>query len=377
MKRRILLIITAVLALLATLTVITVCAAGEDYSWATLEYAYVPLEDGGAVETGRLQDAMYLERAVDITFNPDVVEFKLDGTVIETSPVHLEEAGRYRISLTNKATAAKYDYNVSLKPVINITEGQVFTSYPTLLCSNATKFCLDEGKATWNDSIVSGDVINSIGQHELRVYGHNGQIFVINFYVKVCTAERVFDANSGKEALKLTVGSFEDIPDLAVYLDGSTTALPTGESFVTGVGQHSISATINGATVSNLHALPSQAELRIQLDLIIPSGPSKTPFYFQFSQWDAEFWVDGKPVKGDYRVAKHGEHVIVAKDANGNVIENAFLVRASEAHEPIATTEMHVEFDNPHNVYVIFVIIPAIALIAVAGWFFLQRRRIV
>ena len=58
MKRRILLIITAVLALLATLTVITVCAAGEDYSWATLEYAYVPLEDGGAVETGRLQDAM-------------------------------------------------------------------------------------------------------------------------------------------------------------------------------------------------------------------------------------------------------------------------------------------------------------------------------
>ena len=377
MKRRILLIITVALVLLATLTVISVCAAGEDYAWATLEYAYVPLEDGGAIETGRLKNEMALERAVDITFDPEKVELRLDGTLIESSPLHLEEAGRYRIALVNKATAARYDYVVLLKPVLNISEGQVFTYYPTLLCSNATKFCLDEGKATWDDDIVSGDVINSLGAHELRVYGCNGQIFEYSFYVKACMAERVFDAASGKEGLKVTVGTFDDISDLAVYLDGSTTPLPAGESIVTGVGQHSIKATMAGVEITNLHALPSQADLRIQLDLIVPSEPSKTPLYFQFSRWDAVFYVDGKPIEGDYRVANHGEHVIVAKDANGNVIENAFLVRAGETHEPFVKTELYVNFDNPHNVYVIFVIIPAIALIAVAGWFFLQRRRIV
>ena len=101
------------------------------------------------------------------------------------------------------------------------------------------------------------------------------------------------------------------------------------------------------------------------------------PVLLQLSRWDATFYVNGKQIKGDYRVARSGKNVITAFDKDGKQIEGAFLLKAVGSDAGTEYTALELEFDNPHTIYAIIMIVPAVLMIAAAVFFFLRRRRIV
>lgn len=365
---------------LALLLLLTACAgiptyAAEDISWAVLEYSYDPLQEGGAVETGRIKDGQDLVRGATITCDVTKSTMKLDGATVDSGSVHLLQAGRYVLTVVqNDQPQNRFDYEVTVLPIVNVADGQVFTTYPTIVCENVKSMVLNKGKDGWDRNFTSGTTVRQLGAQTLEFHGTNC-VFNLSFSVMVCSSERVFDEATGKESLKITVGQFENEP-LEVMLDG-TTPLASGTHMVSAVGQHTLSATLNGTPVTNLSALPFSNELNLQLELTLDAKELRAPVTFRFSVWDAQIYVNGKLVKGDYRLEKGGDHVIEVRDASGNVIKDAILFHEGSAAEGESCTQLTLTFKNPHNVYVIFLILPSLALLGAAVYFLLMRRRIV
>ena len=191
--------------------------------------------------------------------------------------------------------------------------------------------------------------------------------------MRACDAVFTFDEGMGQYGLRVTVGAFEGVE---VTLDG-TQVLAPGSYFITAVGQHSVSATLNGEPLVSKAALPSADEMNIQVRLILPETTSREPFSLQLSRWNADFYLDGERVEGLVRIDKHGTHELEVRNADGTVMSKAFLIRATAEEQGRSETTLSLTFDNPHRVYVVFLIVPAVALLAVAACFLVLRRRIV
>jgi hypothetical protein len=186
----------------------------------------------------------------------------------------------------------------------------------------------------------------------------------------------VYDEELGKNCLVLSVGDFGE--DFTVYLD-TFTALTPGVHKVTNVGQHTITAKqMKGAVAQNVSRVsPSPQDLNLQVQLLIEELTLDEPITLPLSRWDATFYVNGKQIEGDYRVADSGKNVITAFDKDGKQIEGAFLLKKVGSDEGTQYTELILDFNNPHFLYAILMIIPAALMIAAAVFFFLRRRRIV
>lgn len=374
MKRRFSVCLALLLLLMTVLAAIPAHAA-EDISWATLEYSYDPVEEGGTVETGRIKDGLELVRGATITCDTTKATMKLDGATVESGSVYLSKAGRYVLTVAQKDQAQnRFDYEVTVLPVVNVYNGQIFHSYPTIVCENVQSMVLNKGKDGWDRNFTSGTTVRQLGAQTLEFHGTNC-VFNISFSVMLCTSERVFDEATGKESLKITVGEFQD-ETLEVMLDGST-PLTAGTYMVSAVGQHTLDAKLNGTAVTNLSAMPFSTQLNLQIELTLDSKDLRAPCTFRFSVWDAQVYVNGKLVKGDYRMEKGGEHVIEVRDASGKAIKDAILFHEGAAAEGESCTQLTLTFKNPHNVYVIFLILPTLALLGVAVYFLVMRRRIV
>ncbi len=365
MKRKLAILVLCVL-LLSAFSVFPAFGA-DDAAFATLEYV-CDADDDGNVESGFVRDDIRFVRAVTISVQSEDAVLYVGGAKVEEGSVRLERAGHYNVQVAkaDKPTQ-KYVYDVFVMPFLDFNDGKVFVDYPTIVCENVESMQLD-GKP-----FTSGDTVSVLGAHTLTLVGKSGYLFNVGFYVKLCHAERVFDEASGKEALAVHVGEFEGAE---IMLDGAQ-RLEAGTHIVTAVGQHTVSAELNGSTVEDANLLPTARQLNLQVLLHLLETESNEPIFMELSRWDADFYLDGKLVKGDCRIEKDGTHTLEVRNADGEVMEDVFLLVVGDSLNPEVCTSLELTFHNPHNTYVIFLIVPACLLVGLAACFLVIRRRIV
>ncbi len=370
-------------------------APAQETFWATATYTYDPVDENDTPKStvislasldSQKQPKTYLERACTVSWLADRASCKINGVLQEGESIHLEKAGKYDITLSHKDTGETWLGTLIVLPVIKFGDeyatfdhanarfyDRFFTFYPVVECTNVDSMALDEGMASYDKNFQSGSLITQMGRHTLKIVSNN-QVYSYTFYISACTAQKVYDTEANMHSLLLTVGEFPD--EVVVTLDGEKTLEP-GVHRVSAVGQHTVTATLNGNPITAMGATPSAQELNLQVIVVLPKTEVEEPIVLRLSIWDATFYVDGEKIEGDYRLESSGEHEFVAKDASGKVIQNAFLFRVSELDEGETHTTLTLTFRNPHHTYVIFFIIVAVLLIAAAVFFFLQRRRIV
>lgn len=378
------------LLFLVTALSMSIGAAGEvdEISWRKLTYSTEPTQEGGETLQGSVTKDCELAPYSKIHFDPAVTQLQVNGETVEGDSYQLSYAGHYTLTIINKQKPSEYlEYEIRSLPDINLVDEQVFTSYPTIICKGQTDI-----KHTYDTKEMpfeSGTQIRALGKHLLTVYGVNGKnerVKVKNytFYVKACDAVRVFDETSGKEALDVIVGEFDDLT-VEATLDG-TLPLNKGSNIVTAVGTHTLDATIkdkDGKPVVRAESLPDFEELSLRIMLGFATMDksdalkTKVPLSFDFSRWDAKVMLDGKELTGPVRVGQHGEHVLTVMGADGKPVEGAFSVMFADSKEPQAMTEIAFTFQNPHLIYAILVAVPTVLLLGVACYFLIARRRVV
>ena len=390
----------ALLALFAMLIVLPAHAevsAAEAQSWAVLSYIHEGMSEGQRV----VPDQRYT-KPTTITCNANVSYMLLDDGEDQLDSISLQKAGRYKIEVVNKETHNTAAYTVYVLPMLNFEDGQTFISYPTVECANeVVSMRLDAGMQN-SRYITSGDVVTGLGKHDLHIEGVNGETWDYKFYVKACSAEQIFNEERGLFGVFLQVGAYEDLA-IEVRVDGGSEALKNGESkFISTLGQHTINVTVDGSAISktDFNSKPTAEELKVQVDLTLPAESAREnaqtagfeldkPLTLKLSYYNADFYLlsdwdedaqkyqKEKKIKGDYRVATSGDHVLVAKDAEGNEIESAFFVREAESNGGVAKTRLTLTYSNPHDLWALLVAVPAGVLIVLAAWFLLRRRKIV
>lgn len=393
MKRRLSVCFAVLFLMLCICAAIPVHAA-QDASWGTLFYEYDPLQEGDAPQGGQLSsDGTKLERASTISCNSDISTLRLNGVECPEGKVHLVTAGEYKLTVQSKDDPSLiFDYYVDVLPVVTayvgesasaLYDGRVFTAFPTIVCENVANMHFNKGLEGDIPHFVSGSTVTTFGRCTIEFEGVSylsssvKKNYNWTFYIRLCSVERAFDEAKGKEALRLTVGDFAG-EDFQVFLDGDTTPLTPGTHYVSTVGQHTLSATHNGQAYERGGAMPNKGDLNLQMELSLPSENLEAPVTLRLSVWDAQIYVNGKPVTGNYRIEKAGDHVIEVRDANGAVIPNAILFTATDKSETASTvSQLTLHFNNPHHLYVIFVILPAVLLLGAAVCFWVMRRRIV
>lgn len=386
--KRLLSMVCALFVLLSVCVLpLPVNAEGEN-EWQKLTYTVDPKNEGEAPVSGTLVSESEIPGNCTIRWDAALTKVVLDDQELTTGEFRIETAGKYELRAFNKAKPTQVIvYEVTVLPDINLVNGQVFTSYPTIECTNALSMVYTRNTGFGTD-FESGSPIRELGSHLLTVYGRDKNGSRINFdyrfYVKACHVERVFDEASGKEALNVIVGTFDD-KIVEATLDGEH-KLVEGSNIETKVGQHTLDIDIvhvggekDGMRekLTSNQAKPGTDSLMLRVELYIDAQDSKEPFSFQFSRWDADIVLDGKVVKEDTRVGKHGSHTIAVRGADGQLIENGLSVTVGEEGTPTPMTELKFTFRNPHLLYGLIAVVPAVILLAAAGYFLVARRKIV
>lgn len=375
MKQKILVLLLLVFLLSSFLAVLPVSAA--DNEWRKITYTVVPQNEGEQPITGEVTTKGVIPGSCTLNFDPSKTVLTVNGQPAENG-VLLSTAGVYRLGMTNQAQPQqKLSVEVTVLPDINVAEGQVFTTYPTVTFTNAVSV---EHQRDLNlaKPFTSGTQIRELGRHTLTVYGKDPDGYTIKFpyvfYVKACDAVRIKDPATGKEALDVIVGSFDDMT-VEATLNGAP--LAAGSNIITKVGAHQLSVKLNGAELDQPFAMPDASQTALRIDLYVDSFEEKEPFYFDFSGWDANILLDGKPVSGKVRIDGYGAHVLTVVDENGNTVEGAFLVSVKDQKIPTIITSLKLTFKNPHLIYAIIAAVPTLVLLVAACYFFLARRRVV
>ena len=388
--KRLLSMVCALFVLLSVCVLaLPVNAEGEN-EWQKLTYTLDPKNEGEESVTGTLVKETELLGNCTIRWDAAVTKVMLNGLEIAEDYYRFETAGEYKLKAVDRARPTSViDYkltvlpDIKVQPDINLVNGQVFTSYPTFECTN-TLGMEHEQYTGRSEPYVSGAPIRSLGSHLLTVYGKgegNSVVkFEYRFYVKACHVERVFDESRKKEAMNIIVGTFDDMT-VEATLDG-TRALTEGSNIETKVGQHTLDIDIvrpDGVRekLTSNQAKPGAEALMLRVELYIDAQESKDPFSFDLSRWDADILLDGKLTKESVRIGKHGEHKIAVRGADGQLMENGLSVTIGEEGTPTPMTELKFTFRNPHILYAIIVAVPAVILLAAAGYFLVARRRVV
>jgi hypothetical protein len=268
---------------------------------------------------------------------------------------------------------------------VKMVNGSVYQFYPTLYCDNAYK--IEAMRGTVKKEYTSGGewpFPGEFGEFTFTIFGNGStggiaEVRKYTFTVYPCVASKVFDTERQLYTLLITTGSFSNAA-FELLLDGSVT-IPAGSSHtVRAVGEHSLELFVNGekadSDLYNFWNVPKGEDLALRIEVELESTTVDYPTVFNFSRWDAAVLLDGKPVSGDILIDGDGEHRLTVVDAAGNEVENCFLVRVGEG-EGAVQGELTVTFDNPHNLYVIFILIPAALMLAAAVCFLVLRRKIV
>lgn len=402
MKQRFCLIMALLLLLLCVFAMpVWGAQAAQDMSWAVLTYTYDPDFQGVEPPSGKLSvnngETNYLHRCSTIVWDRENAILTINDVVCEGEVVYLNQAGNYELTVTHVDTGEEISYAVELLPVVKATfplddggveehyftfntetkkfDSLTFLQYPTIVCTNANpKITVDNNVKDAETVILSGDTVERFGSHTLR-FACNGRAWMAYYTVSACTTQTVFDEQLGKNCLEILVGEFPG--ELSVTLDGHTPLNEGSTHRLSAMGQHTITATLDGRKITETGALPTGNGLCLQMAILLPSDEITEPFVLNTSRWDAFFYVDGKLIEGDYRIDSAGEHVIIAADQNGERIENAFLVKRSRTDVGTTLTELKITFHNRHHLYAFLLALPALAIAAAAVYFFLQRRRIV
>ena len=373
--------ILCVLIVLLSVCVIPLPVSAEDNNaWKKLTYTLHPKKGEEEPVSGVVEKDAEIPGNCTIHWDPALTDLMVDGRLVAEQEFRIDEAGEYELRAIDKANPTSHFmvYKIRVLPDINLVNGQVFTSYPTIVCTNASSMKYMKGTG-FGEDFVSGGTIREFGSHLITVNGRgkNNSVvpFEYRFYVKACHAERVFDQASGKEALNIIVGSFDD-KTIEATLDG-TRVLAQGSNIETKVGQHTLDILVNGEPLTSPQSRPGSNSLMLRVDVYVDAQESKDPYYFDFSRWDADVLLDGRVVKDVVRIGKHGKHTLAVLGADGQVMEGGLNVTIGEQGKPQAMTELSLTFLNPHILYAIIVAVPAAILLAAAGYFLVVRRRIV
>lgn len=346
--------------------------------WSTLFYAYDPTEPGTEGERGELDgasvtaadDRWQFLRTITVSCNAEQARLFVNGEQVDSGEYRLSLAGDYDVRIQNKATGAAVTYYLQVLPELGFVSGHVFAEFPQITCTNATSIQILKAGKTWN----AAEPLAEFGEYQLRVYGIETQSpFNYTIHVHYCKSERITDTASGKQALKITVGDF---PGLAMeaMLDG--TPLAAGETVITAVGQHTLTAMVDGAEAAST-LMPVTSDLLLQVSLHLDTLDAKEPFSFDLTSWDANFYLDGQQVSGVFRVTDDGEHTLTVRDADGKEMPGMILLRTGSETEFCTVDSVTFTFRNPHKTYAVLAAIPAVLLLGAALYFLVARRRIV
>ena len=403
----------AMLLLLLPLAIFAVQATqAPTTDWAVVNYLYDAEAQGAEQEGGVLSFAENarncLRRYTTLSWDTQVLEVQVkpithkEPVVTQDGKCRIEKAGEYSVQVKNITSGESIACVATMMPVVkmngeylavNSQDAKFFrTSFnhvPTIVCTNVDEILLDRAtypvSGTDTKAFLEGREKPVFGEHTLKFESGN---FAISTYidVHVCLVKQDVDPESGKNCLLLEVGDFGE--GFIVTLDDTKTLAP-GTHRITELGQHKITATrINGnksEKVSNASPPPQQLNLQI---LVLMKGefneknePLLTldePLKFDFSKWDAIFYVNGKEVPANECRAEHfGTNVITVYNKNGEQIQNVFLVKMAASEAGMEYSELVFEFSNSHLIYAIIMMVPAAAMIVAAIIFFLRRRRVV
>ena len=382
-----------------------------------VSYLYDAEVEGGAQEGGTLSFAKnagnYLRRYTTLTWDATLFEVTVnaiskkektpDITVSDgVGSCRIEWAGEYSVKATTLSSGESASCVVTMMPIVKIngeylmvnsTSGKFwrtsFNAVPNIVCENADKIEFDMSAYQSGEDMIEflakrGKRLEDIfGEHTLKlVSGAYSTSVYIDVYA--CLVETGTDPNKDdKNCLVLTVGDFGE--DFSVFLDNERLLAP-GVHTVTAVGQHTISATKGSEAVSKVSPPPQKLKLQVQIFIKEEFNSNNDPLLvldepctFDFSKWDAVFYVNGEPVSdpANCRADSFGENVIEAYDEDGNRIENAFLLKTLASDAGVEYTRLVIEFENSHMIFAIMMMVPAVAMILLAIVFFLRRRRIV
>ena len=390
----------AALLLLLPLAIFSVQAVQDDVA-DVVSYLYDPDYEGETPKGGTLSFAPeaknYLRRYATLSWDPNVISVSV---VCKTKNVEVEigqgscyiwVAGEYTITTRGVLDNSIKTCTVTMMPVVQMSGEHLavnnstgkfwrtaYNYFPTIVCENVDRIELDR-----SDISTGTNAAEFLEAREKSLFGEHVLKFVSGTYatsvyidIHACLVTKTYDEELGKNCLLISVGDFGE--GFSVYLDGVTLLSP-GEHKITAVGQHTISAkqTKGGTTQNVSNVSPAPAQLKLQVQLLLDDLSLEEPITLQLSRWDATFYVNGKQIEGDYRVAASGKNVITAFDKNGQQIEGAFLLKTVGSDVGTEYTELVLEFSNPHTTYAILMMIPAALMIAAAVFFFLRRRRIV
>lgn len=398
MKKRVSFLVACILLLTVCLGMLPIGAAeGEMADWEKISYRTV--EGGDVVELNKNSPRVEIKQAIELDFDPNksIVEMNLEPI----EPGHrIEVAGSYRVkvydksmyvegSSQNSATIYVVIYQPQLvmmngEKEVALNQGGAYQFYPSFICDNASSIKLWYGINSVD--YVSGepwpeDFSKNFGEFKLEIYGYNYNkhaeiIKTVTFKIHPCISSQGFDSELGLHALKITIGTFDGVK---IMIDGER-ELKAGETAViTAVGQHVLDLYFGDAKqdpeLHSAYGMPKAKDLALRIDVELESAVWDAPRSLDFSRWDAKILLDGSPVSGEFRIDKSGDHVIVAVDADGNEIAGAFSIKTGDA-EPVVQDSVSVTFDNPHNLYFWFILIPVILVLVAAIGFLILRRSI-
>lgn len=352
-------------------------AAEDSLAWRRIQYSLVPTEEGIEPEKLALTSEAKIAGPANLWFDASKTQLSVNGVAVENGH-ELFKAGVYEITLVNVANEAQRNsYKIKIMPNINVATGQVFTEYPTIICTNAERI-EHQRNLDLAEEIASGTQLRTLGKNTLIVYSRDEKQNLIKdtyvFHIKAVHSEKIYDAENG-HALKVTVGTFDDLV-VEATLDGDR-PLNVGANIVHEVGTHTLAAKINGAEFTDLLALPDSNDLSLRIAINFGSMTQTTPFYFDFTGWEkANILLDGKPVSGEVRVDWFGGHKLEVKDANGKTVEYAFEISVNDVKKGNWTT-VPFNFQNPHFYIALATALLAIAAVVIAAILFVARRRLV
>ena len=271
-------------------------------------------------------------------------------------------------------------YAIQELPDLGFEKYHVFTEFPVISCKNAEKIMVkrDDGYILDHTQPIS-----QFGRFSVTAYGRNADMEPIEesyeFYIRYCSSVIGTDPATGKQALLITVGDFDGY-EIRAEVDG--TAIPVGQTAITAVGFHTMKAWVYSEKtgeekVADTNLMPRKDDLKLQVRVRLDKTTANAPFTFDFSGWDANFYLDDQPVSGVIRVTEDGTHTLTVRNADGSVMEEAFLFAGGENTELKNANSITFTFNNPHRIYAWIAVVPAALLLGAAVYLLIARRRIV
>lgn len=380
MKRVIAFLMSFCLVLLPM--VCAVPARAEETPWSTLFYSVDPENEGETGESGRVLlsgESLTLVRAGDVWCDAARARLYVNDELQPEGRCRLNYYGRYSVRVESLEGAGAVTYTVQELPDFGFWSDHVFTEFPIITCKNAEEY---EVISSDRHKMPNGEPIRQFGEFSAFAYGRNPAGERISgeyrFYIRCCSSKLGIDPASGRRALVVTVGEFEGYT-VSAELDG--TPIAPGQTYVTAVGQHSLTATIakgeGEPEKANAILMPKTEDLLLQIRVRLSATESREPYSLDFSEWDADIYLDDKPITGAVRVTEDGTHTLTVRKADGTQMPGAFLLAVGDDENLKPVDSISFTFRNPHKLIARIAILPAALLLGAAVYLLIARRRVI